>query len=67
MNQIADAVQITKGNLYDYVKAEEEILFFCHHYGMGRLLELLDSISFSSYALEAKLRRLIGERTFDAR
>jgi len=60
MNQIADAVEMTKGNLYNYFKAKEEILFFCHQYGMGRLLKLIGSVSASSYSPEVNLRRLIA-------
>jgi AcrR family transcriptional regulator len=59
MNQIADAVNMTKSNLYNYFTAKEDILFFCHQYGMIRLVKLLDRINATSHAPEVKLRRLI--------
>lgn len=60
MNQIADAVGMTKSNLYNYFRAKEEILYFCHEYGMSRLLRLLDSTEKGSYPPEVKLRRLMA-------
>jgi len=61
MNQIADAVGMTKSNLYNYFKTKEDILFFCHEYGMARLLKIFNRIDGKSYAPEVKLRRLIAE------
>jgi AcrR family transcriptional regulator len=57
--QIASIVNMTKGNLYNYFKSKEEILFFCHDYGMKRLLKLLGSIQKSPYPADVKLRRMI--------
>jgi AcrR family transcriptional regulator len=59
MNQIAASVNMTKGNLYNYFTTKEEILFFCHDYGMKRLLKLLKGIEHSPYPADVRLRRLI--------
>jgi TetR/AcrR family transcriptional regulator len=61
MIQIADAVGMTKSNLYNYFKTKEDILFFCHQYGMARLLKTFDRIDRKPYPPEVKLRRLIAE------
>ena len=59
LNQIAAIVNMTKGNLYNYFKSKEEILFFCHDYGMKRLLKMLAGIEKSPYPADVKLRRFI--------
>jgi hypothetical protein len=41
VEEIAKALQMTKGNLYYYFKDKEEILFFCHDYSLDLLLDLL--------------------------
>src|SRR5215471_10637760 len=59
VEQIAAALRMKKGNLYDYFKNKEEILFACHEYSHDRLQELLDEAVRSTAPAEAKLRRLI--------
>lgn len=60
MDQIAREVGMTKGNLYNYFKDKEEILFFCHEYVMSRLLQLLRNVETSPYPPDVKLRRLVA-------
>ena len=59
VEQIADALHMTKGSLYYYFRNKEDILFACHQYSLDRLLELLDEVERSGVAPERKLRRLI--------
>lgn len=59
VEQIADALHMTKGSLYYYFKNKEEILFFCHDYSLDILLELLGEVEKDQAPPDAKLRRLI--------
>jgi AcrR family transcriptional regulator len=59
VEQIADALQMTKGSLYYYFKNKEEILYFCHDYSLDILLGLLADVERQAAPPDAKLRKLI--------
>ena len=59
VDEIASALEMTKGNLYYYFKNKEEILFACHEYSLDKLLALMADVQAESTSPEAKLRRLV--------
>lgn len=59
VDEIASALEMTKGNLYYYFKNKEEILFACHEYSLDKLLALMREVQAESSTPEAKLRRLM--------
>ncbi|MBM3808560.1 MAG: TetR/AcrR family transcriptional regulator [Acidimicrobiia bacterium] len=59
VDEIASALEMTKGNLYYYFKNKEEILFACHEYSLGKLLVLMDEVEAESLSPDARLRRLV--------
>ena len=59
VEQIADALHMTKGSLYYYFKNKEEILYFCHDYSLDILLGLLADVEKEAAPPDAKLRKLI--------
>ena len=59
VDEIASALEMTKGNLYYYFKNKEEILFACHEYSLDKLLALMSDVQAESTSPEAKLRRLV--------
>ena len=59
VDEIASALEMTKGNLYYYFKNKEEILFACHDYSLDLLLKLMADVQAESSSPEAKLRRLV--------
>ncbi len=59
VDEIASALQMTKGNLYYYFKNKEEILYACHDYSLSVILDLLDEIRRKPTAADEKLRELI--------
>ena len=44
VDEIASALEMTKGNLYYYFKNKEEILFACHEYSLDKLLVLMTDV-----------------------
>ena len=44
MDEIASALEMTKGNLYYYFRNKEEILFACHEYSLDVLLALMADV-----------------------
>ena len=44
VDEIASALEMTKGNLYYYFKNKEEILFACHEYSLDMLLALMEDV-----------------------
>ena len=44
VDEIASALEMTKGNLYYYFKNKEEILFACHDYSLDMLLALMADV-----------------------
>ncbi len=59
VDEIASALDMTKGNLYYYFQNKEEILFACHDYSLDELLALMDQVRAESSAPDDKLRKLI--------
>jgi AcrR family transcriptional regulator len=59
VDEIASALEMTKGNLYYYFKNKEEILFACHEYSLDKLLVLMEDVQAEQTSPEAKLRRLV--------
>jgi TetR/AcrR family transcriptional regulator len=59
VDEIASALEMTKGNLYYYFKNKEEILFACHEYSLDKLLALMDAVHAEQTSPEAKLRKLM--------
>ena len=59
VEEIADALHMTKGSLYYYFRNKEEILYFCHDYSVDILLDLLRRVEAEGRSPEEKLRQLI--------
>ena len=59
VDEIASALEMTKGNLYYYFKNKEEILFACHEYSLDKLLALMADVEAENSGPDAKLRRLV--------
>jgi TetR/AcrR family transcriptional regulator len=59
VDEIASALDMTKGNLYYYFENKEEILFACHDYSLDELLALMDEARAEPTRPDDKLRRLI--------
>lgn len=60
VDQIASALNMTKGNLYYYFKNKEEILYVCHDYSLDLVLKQLKEVERSSWAPDKKLHALIA-------
>lgn len=56
---IANALQMTKSNLFYYFKNKQEILYFCHEYSLDYLLESLRQAKRDDSSPVAELRALI--------
>jgi AcrR family transcriptional regulator len=59
VDEIASALEMTKGNLYYYFENKEEILYACHDYSLDVLLTLMDEVRGDPSPPDDKLRRLI--------
>jgi AcrR family transcriptional regulator len=59
VDEIASALEMTKGNLYYYFRNKEEILYACHDYSLDVLLALMQDVQAGGARPDAKLRRLI--------
>jgi AcrR family transcriptional regulator len=59
VDEIASALEMTKGNLYYYFKNKEEILFACHEYSLDKLLVLMTEVEAEPTTPEVKLRKLM--------
>jgi TetR/AcrR family transcriptional regulator len=59
VDEIASALEMTKGNLYYYFRNKEEILYACHDYSLDVLLGLLDQVQAEPSRADDKLRKLI--------
>lgn len=59
VDEIASALEMTKGNLYYYFRNKEEILFACHDYSNDVLLALLADVESSGATADVKLRKLV--------
>jgi len=59
VDEIASALNMTKGNLYYYFKNKEEILFVCHDYALDTILERLKEVERSADPPDRKVHELI--------
>ena len=59
VEEIAQALRMTKGNLYYYFEDKEEILYFCHDYSLDLLLDLLKRVRRQERSPQERLRSLI--------
>ncbi|MGE0814916.1 MAG: TetR/AcrR family transcriptional regulator [Vicinamibacterales bacterium] len=59
VDEIAGALEMTKGNLYYYFKNKEEILYACHEYSLDVLLGLLAEVRDEATTPDVKLRKLV--------
>ncbi|MEZ5283506.1 MAG: TetR/AcrR family transcriptional regulator [Vicinamibacterales bacterium] len=59
VDEIASALAMTKGNLYYYFRNKEDILYACHEYSLGILLDLMREVRQADAPADEKLRRLI--------
>lgn len=59
VDEIASALEMTKGNLYYYFRNKEDILYACHEYSLDILLQLLREVRDEPAPADQKLRKLI--------
>jgi AcrR family transcriptional regulator len=59
VDEIASALQMTKGNLYYYFRNKEEILYVCHDYSLDIMLGILSEVEALDTTPDQKLRRLV--------
>ena len=59
MEDIAEKVQMAKGNLYYYFPSKQDLLFFCQDESLGRLIEETNIISKSKLRPDEQLREMI--------
>jgi AcrR family transcriptional regulator len=59
MEDIADKVQMAKGNLYYYFPSKQDLLFFCQDESLGRLTDEARKISKSERSADEQLRTMI--------
>ena len=59
VDEIASALQMTKGNLYYYFRNKEDILYACHEYSLDILLRLMQEVQQEDSPADWKLRKLI--------
>src|SRR5215207_3660763 len=59
VDEIASALEMTKGNLYYYFRNKEDILYSCHEYSLDILLRLMQEVLGEPIPADQKLRKLI--------
>lgn len=59
VDEIASALEMTKGNLYYYFRNKEDILYACHEYSLDILLQLMREVRAETLPADEKLRKLI--------
>jgi AcrR family transcriptional regulator len=59
VDEIASALEMTKGNLYYYFRNKEDILYACHEYSLEVLLQLMRDVQHEPMPADQKLRKLI--------
>jgi len=60
MDEIAQSLGMTKGNLYHYFPDKEAILFACHEYFLDRQLNSLARIEKAGYSPDVKFIRVVS-------
>lgn len=61
MDEIAERLDMAKGNLYYYFKNKQELLFFCQDHSLDRLIAAVQEIASLDAPEDEKLRRAIVE------
>ena len=59
MDEIAERLDMAKGNLYYYFKNKQELLFFCQDYSLDRLVANAEAILAADEPEDEKLRRVV--------
>lgn len=59
MEEIADKVQMAKGNLYYYFPSKQDLLFFCQDESLGRLIDQAAVIAESCSRADEQLHAMI--------
>ena len=59
MDEIAERLDMAKGNLYYYFKNKQELLFFCQDHSLDRLTANVEEILASPDSEDAKLERVV--------
>jgi len=59
MDEIAERLDMAKGNLYYYFKNKQELLYFCQHHSLDRLVDNAEQILAGSEPEDEKLRRVV--------
>ena len=59
VDEIASALEMTKGNLYYYFRNKEDILYACHEYSLDILLQLMRAVLEEPISADQKLHKLI--------
>jgi AcrR family transcriptional regulator len=59
MDEIAERLDMAKGNLYYYFKNKQELLFFCQDHSLDRLVANAETILASAEPEDEKLRRIV--------
>jgi AcrR family transcriptional regulator len=59
MGEIAESLQMAKGNLYYYFPSKQNLLFFCQDESLGRLIDAATDISTSGKPAAEQLRSMI--------
>jgi AcrR family transcriptional regulator len=59
VDEIASALDMTKGNLYYYFRNKEDILYACHEHSLDILLQLMRAVEAEPIPADEKLRKLI--------
>src|SRR4029079_133788 len=59
MDEIAERLDMAKGNLYYYFKNKQELLYFCQHHSLDRLVDNAEAIVATADPEDHKLRRIV--------
>jgi AcrR family transcriptional regulator len=59
MEEIAEKLDMAKGNLYYYFPSKQDLLFFCQEQSLSRLIDEAGAIAKSNLPADEQLRRLI--------